>query len=71
MGPSAIVRLFVSVVFALVLYDVTCLPGDVSDAMLLAAMKRADKADSFQSMDDISNYLGELKQYHTVLGRPR
>ena len=59
------------VVVTLALYDVTSRADDISDSMLLATLKRSDRRDDFQSMNDLSDYLGELKQYYTVVGRPR
>ena len=71
MLPISILRCAMGVMVTLALYDVTCRADDISDSMLLATLKRSDRRDDFQSMNDLSDYLGELKQYYTVVGRPR
>lgn len=42
------------------------LPPDV-----LMALKAPDKPDSFNDIAEFSRYLDELKQYYSIVGRPR
>lgn len=67
-------RLSLQLTVILAVYQqLLCGADDVRTHMLhlLQAIKRPDQPEQFRSMNELNQYLGELKQYYNVIGRPR